>query len=247
MGFRGRGVECLTAFPNVTMVLLPDLPERMLCEKTDMMLAADTEFVTWMNCDIIFLENCRDWLCGEKEAIYCFGYADKSETRGWHCPVPEFVLQTWQRDVGERAIPVRSAPFSPRVIGVHRDNKAFVERWQQLILETARRREVLPTPWQPFFRTLDNDVFNALLLFGEDVPPVSASFRMLEVRNQRYLSFPRSTKPWLRWIADTRAHAPQVWELTRWLVEAGYAPEVSLPRTLKPANSLWQRLKRRIA
>ena len=106
-----KSVEALEQFGDVRIVQRDESFKRNLTfSKPDAMLLANTEYVTWVDCDALFYGNCSKYLTPEPDHIHIRqrGYAenaagfsklyDENDKRG---PIPAKVLDVWREDVGE--------------------------------------------------------------------------------------------------------------------------------------------------
>lgn len=236
-------LEDIRKIPGLATVPLPIEDRRSVtCSKPEIMLRAETDFATWVDCDGIFSGNCSDRLVGgeremnirlrtpsEVAALYRkerFPGDDPEE-------VPSNILDVWRRDVGEREEPRRRCGCSAALIGVHRSARPFLEHWRN------QMRKVLPADVGvvdagnfAYFQT-DEAVLNSLMIFAFDVPEVVREYRADRLPEPHFIHFGYNPKPWSMWTSGALRDYETTLELIDWAAAQGYAPRAALPYTFR--------------
>lgn len=245
-------LEDIRRVPGVsTVALSTDDKRSVTCSKPVIMLKAETEFVTWVDCDGIFAGNCSDRIIGEAHCLYLRPRIPIEIIELYHRErspgdppdtIPPKILSIWQRDVGERQEPSRLFSCSAGIISAHRSQRAFIEKWRQQMLK------VLPTDVAvvnsdsiAYFQT-DDSVLNSLLCFAADAPPISEKYLADRTDGSYYAHFAFNPKPWQMWTPYALRFYQQVLDTVEFGSSAGWLPRADLPYTLKRGNQLLCRL-----
>lgn len=244
-GFTKKDRAALAKFGGVEFVSAGKSGKNMTCRKPEAMLHADTEYITWCDCDAFFEGSCSEWLPpvdpgqiharlrGEADNGATFANAGLYAPGERPGPIPRVMLDTWQRDVGELAASRLPACVSACFLSVHRSQRHFLERWRDQIEKVLpdADRGVVDAATRAYFQ-LDESVLNSLLCFMRDAPEVGP-FMLDRVIGRRYVHFVTYPKPWQWWnSASTRAHA-QMMEIVDWCRRQGLIDR-PLPFSLNP-------------
>ena len=258
-------------FPNVKVVELPIEDRRSVtCSKPKIMCEAQTDYITWVDCDGFFTADCTEQLTGAEDEIYLRPRTSgevrdlyRRERRPADQPnaIPGGILDVWQLDVGERAKPRYEHGISAALISVHRKNLPFIKRWSE------QMQKVLPADVSvvdaksiAYFQT-DESVLNSLLLFADDAPPITRSYLADKTDGAHYIHFAFNPKPWIMWNRYSLRHYDATLDVVEWAIAAGYAPNAALPFPFQRKNrraafflarfdrlvSRWRKLKKKLA
>ncbi len=210
----------------------------MTCEKPDIMLKTETEFVTWVDCDGFFSGNCSGILTDPADVIYIRKRTPSEISELYHRQrmpgenpdaVPHVILDAWQKDVGERADPAMKSTISANLISIHRSRFPFLEKWKKQ-MQTVLPPDVGVQNRSSFayFQT-DEAVLNSLLLFAGDAPVVTEHYLADRQDAAHYIHFSFNPKPWTFWNPRAFRHYETVMEIIEWAFRNGYAPAIPLP------------------
>ncbi|OQC16123.1 MAG: hypothetical protein BWX73_00965 [Lentisphaerae bacterium ADurb.Bin082] len=237
-------LDDIQRIPGVNTIPLPTEDKRCVtCSKPIIMLAAETEFMTWVDCDGIFVGNCSARIIGEEGSLYLRPRVPSEVRELYHRErkpgdppetIPPGILSIWQRDVGERQDSARQTSCSAALISAHRSQRPFLEKWRQQILK------VLPTDVGvvnhdslAYFQT-DESVLNSLLCFAADAPPVTEKYRADKLdTGEYYIHFAYNPKPWQMWTKYALRFYAQTLDTVEYGVEANWLPQAKLPYTLQ--------------
>lgn len=247
-------IEDICKFPDVKTVPLPGGDKRSVtCQKPEIMLKADSEFITWIDCDGILSGNCSDRLCGGENEIYLRSRTPsevlnlyvKERTAGDNPEeVPAPILDIWRRDVGELEEPRRKYGCSAALIGIRASTKPFLQKWRDQMLKVLPSDVGVVAKRNIAYFQTDESVLNSLLLFAQDAPEVTAEYRVDNVAEPHYIHFSFNPKPWLMWNPTAMPHYSRVQEVTEWAAAAGFLPREPRPYTL---NRRWKWLSAALA
>ncbi|MGE4302336.1 MAG: hypothetical protein AB7F40_12135 [Victivallaceae bacterium] len=254
-GFTPKDKAALEKLGGVKFVSAGESKKNMTCRKPEAMLHADTEYITWCDCDAFFEGNCSEWLAPAEPGgihVRLRSEADNGATfsrAGLYAPgekpgpIPKVMLDTWRRDVGELEESRLPACVSACFLSVHRSRRFFLERWRDQMAKVLPDADhgVVDAATRAYFQ-LDESVLNSLLCFMKDAPEVG-QFMLDRVPGRRFVHFVTYPKPWQWWSpASLRAH-DRVMELVRWCRERGL-----IDRPLPfPLNPRYARLHRPLA
>ncbi len=266
-GFTPEMKECILQFGDIRVVDVPVFTRSLCCRKAAVMLMADTEYVTWADCDGMFVGNCSELLIPtspdrihvrartipDNHAVFVNGGLYKQGDR--YGMVPAGVLDVWRRDVGGLAEPRLQTCVTACFISVHRSLRPFLERWQDQMDRVLPNRDVgLVDPSTRAYYQLDESVLNSLLFFLKGAP-LPCEFRLDKDPRAFYVHWASIPKPWQAWSAATLRSHGQVMELMQWAGDHGLL-RIPPPFMLNPRYArlhrhltfmrLIQRIRRRI-
>ena len=245
-------LEDIVKFPDVRVCELEVTDKRCVaCYKPDIMLKAETDFSTWIDCDGIFTGNCSDLLYGEKDRLYIRGRMPdevkelytKERLPGDHPEeVPARILDVWQKDVGDRAEPVRKRGCSTAVLSIHRSRFDFLETWRTQMLKVLPDGVGIVDDGSFAYFQTDEAVMNSLLLYDSGAPAFTERYRLDHPDQPHYLHFAFNPKPWQMWNPYALRHYEMLLDLVEWGIAAGYAPQAKVPYTFLRKNKSFCRM-----
>ncbi|MDD3887084.1 MAG: hypothetical protein PHI35_09445 [Victivallaceae bacterium] len=252
-GFTPEMKHNLLAFGDVRLEPAPMSKRNMTCRKPEAMLMADTDFITWADCDGFFVGNCSDKLSfTDPDMIHVrlrseYDNGDIYKRAGLYEPgelfgvIPHKVLETWKRDVGGRTEPAHATCASACYVSVHKSHRPFLERWRDQMIKVLPDRDkgVFDPAGGAYFQT-DESVLNSLLCFLEDAPK-TGEFMLNKSRKSIYYHVVMTPKPWQWWSPYSMRYYDDVMELMRWCLSQGLV-EIALPWTLDPPKRLFHKL-----
>lgn len=239
-------LEDIQRLPGVTTVALPTDDKRCVtCSKPVIMLKAETEFVTWVDCDGIFAGNCSDRIVGETDHLYIRPrvpaesrdlYRREREPGDPPDTIPPKILEIWRRDVGEREEPARLYSCSACVISAHRGQRDFLEKWRQQMLKVLPDDVAVVNKNSVAYFQTDESVLNSLLCFAADAPPVTENYRANRVGESYFIHFAFNPKPWQMWNPYALRFYDHALDTVEFGIKAGWLPRAELPYTLNRRN-----------
>lgn len=247
-------IEDICRFPGVKTVPLPGGDKRSVtCQKPEIMLKADSEFITWVDCDGIFTGNCSDRLSGRENEIYIRSRTPSEVVelyRRERSPgdnpeeIPPAVLDIWRRDVGNLNEPRRKRSCSAGIIGIHRSRLDFLRKWREQMMHALPPDVGVVNKGNIGYFQTDDSVLNSLLLFAADAPDITADYRADDLTGPYYIHFAFNPKPWIMWNPTALRHYSRVQDTAEWAEAAGFQPREPRPYTL---NRRRERLSRALA
>ena len=106
-GFTPDAEEVLTQLGGVTIVPLHNIQRSLTCCKPQVMLQAQTDYITWVDSDGYFTGNCSEQLIPLREDEIHIRMRSAAENRrvfrghsGNGDAIPREILEVWRRDVG---------------------------------------------------------------------------------------------------------------------------------------------------
>jgi hypothetical protein len=237
-------IECLEQFGKVKIVERSETSVRNLTfSKPEAMLLADTEYITWVDCDALFYGNCSKYLAPEPGFIHIrkraypengIGFAkfyDPGEKPG---PIPEKVLEIWRKDVGENQEPAFDTCSSACYISIPQEYRFILEKWREQIAEVMPEDNVgiVDKRSVAYFQT-DESVLNSVLCFCNGAPKITPAFKLDKDPEAFFIHFNYQPKPWHLWNDYTIKHFDKTVAVVEWAVENNYKTPSKIPFSLK--------------
>ena len=249
-------ITLLNQFGQVKVLRIPnDSGRNMCCSKPDIMLLADTEYISWVDCDSIFYGNCSRYLTADPENIHVEMrrrkenggvYAGKYGPDDTYGDIPAKVLDIWRRDVGENSEPAIKTCCSTCFISLHRSHRALLEKWRDQIGKVLPADNVGVCDKRSFayFQT-DESVLNSVLCFSKAAVPPTDNYMLARDPDAFHIHFAYQPKPWQMWNSYTIQYFDKTVELMEWALARGYKTPgpipVSLQRKYRALNHLLAR------
>lgn len=233
--------EWLKAVGDVRMVELPKDRRTVACQKPVMLThdAVETPWVSWADCDGIFVGNCSDLMLPQSEAEVMI--------RKYNPPPPDMTpgtFATWRLDVGERQVPRLSTRVNTAFLSISRSECAFLQRWRDQMLKVLPMNVgIVMKKLSPYFQT-DESVLGSLLSYAEKSPKVSEHYTMDGSADAlRYFAhFAYNPKPWQMWNGHCFRWYAEVMRIVDWLLEKGVVRPDEVPFALRRRNAWLHRL-----
>jgi hypothetical protein len=253
VGLNDREKELLRQFAGTEVVeAAKDNPRGPACRKGEAIVAAsritpEATHVTLLDGDTLATGDITEYLCPDGETLFARWktpeedgkiFASRYEPGEPVGGIPRSILQTWQKDVGERAEPRIQNTVCGGNLTVHRKAMPFITRWQ------LQMDKVLPLSTMgahafeshAYFQ-VDESVLNSLLAFAYDAPEVLPA--KLNIDPKAYVAHlgPNNPKPWVLWRPEKLRYYPQVAAFFQWAKRERYElPEI--PWTFQQKNKL---------
>ncbi|MDD3118666.1 MAG: hypothetical protein PHQ27_05780 [Victivallales bacterium] len=236
-------IDDIKKFPGVETAELSLTDRRSVtCSKPEIILRAQTEYVTWLDCDGIFTGNCSDVIGSKPGEIYIRSRTApeieeifRKQRRPGEEPgeIPAAVLDIWQRDVGEHLEPRRRRSCSAGIFTIHRDSLPFMRRWIEQMKKVLPADVMLVEDGSIAYFQTDDAVLNSLLLYAYDAPEISREYHADDTSRAFYAHFAFSPKPWIMWNSYSMRYYDQTMAIVAWAAAGGYLPTAGLPYSLR--------------
>jgi len=239
-----ESIECLEQFGDVKIVQRDESFKRNLTfSKPEAMLLADTEYITWVDCDALFYGNCSKYLAPEPGHIHvrqraypenAAGFAkfyDEDEERG---PIPAKVLDVWRKDIGENEEPAFYTCSSACYISIPNAYRFMLEKWRDQIAKVMPEDNVgiVDKRSMAYFQT-DESVLNSVLCFCKGAPKIVSEFKLDKDPDAFFIHFNYQPKPWHLWNDYTIRHYDKTVAVVEWAVANNYKTPRAIPFSLK--------------
>ncbi len=234
-----EGLENVKTFPADT-----SNPRNIACQKATAILTSDAEHIAWIDSDCLCTGDITSLVEAPggtiqirmrppEEIAYLFRlrYA-AGEPRG---PLPRVVLDTWRKDVGERAEPRINTSCNAFAFVIHRQHLDFVRKWERQIEKVIPPQDFgIVNDRSIAYFLLDEAVMSSLLAFADTAPEVSP-FRLAGDSARQIIHFGGMPKPWTQWMTRNLEYFDAVVTVVEWLRDQGVqTPPV--PWNLKREN-----------
>ena len=239
-----ESVECLEQFGDVKIVQRDESFKRNLTfSKPEAMLLADTEYITWVDCDALFYGNCSKYLAPEPEHIHvrqraypenAAGFAkfyDEDDKRGL---IPAKVLDVWRKDIGENEKAAFDTCASACYISIPNAYRFILEKWRDQITKVMPEDNVgiVDKRSIAYFQT-DESVLNSVLCFCKGAPEIVSEFKLDKDPDAFFIHFNYQPKPWHLWNDYTIKHYDKTVAVVEWAVANNYKTPGPIPFSLK--------------
>ncbi len=248
----------LAQFGDVTVHNVVDFSQSMTCAKADAMLLAETDYITWADCDGFFSGNCSEAMSNfppdrihirlrtpeENRRTYARFY--RSDTEAAKGKLPEQLLECWQRDVGSLTESRLSSGASACFLGVNAAQRPFLAKWRDQMLAVLPKNDigVVNTHSMAYFQT-DESVLNSLLCFLSDAPLPTDSYGMNQNPEALFIHFVSHPKPWAGWTNYAWRHYKTYLAVVEYVLAERLDLPGKLPFPLRPGNEQLCKLLRK--
>ncbi len=244
--------EVLKQFANVKIFEAKPTQRSLACSKGEAMLHAQTDYITWVDCDGFFDGNVSNILTPPAEniihirkrspeenrlAFATHKYGESGET------IPEYITTQWQKDVANAGEQRLFQCCSDCFFSVHKQYRDFIALWDD------QMKKVLPVGnqgvvdnRQKYYHQLDESVLNSLLAFAPNAPKVIEKYQM-DCHDAKYIHFVCQPKPWVDWIRYSFLHYEKYLEVVDFLIENGYKLPSSLPLSLNRKYKTYSQMR----
>ncbi|MDD5699003.1 MAG: hypothetical protein PHH77_10350 [Victivallaceae bacterium] len=237
-------LECLEQFGGVKIIQRDESFRRNLTySKPEAMLLADTDYITWVDCDALFYGNCSEYLTPAPEYIHIRrrAYAENrigfekfyapNEKRG---PIPAKILEVWRQDIGENRQPAFDTCCSACFLSLHRNYRFILEKWRTQIEKVMPEDNVgvVDKRSVAYFQT-DESVLNSVLCFCKGAPAVVPEYKLDKDPKAFFIHFNYQPKPWRLWNDYTIKHFNRTVAVVEWALANNYRMPGPVPFALK--------------
>ncbi len=241
-------ISLLTQFADTEVHIMETGNYRsMTCQKPEAMLLADTDFITWADCDAVFTGNTSKYMNASPETIrirvrdkeengkvFKARY-DKSDIYG---TIPAKILDIWRKNVGENDTPAIETVSSAAAMTIHKSKKFILEKWRQQMMQVIPNEDkgVVDQRNFAYFQT-DESVLNSVLCFAKDAPkPVD--FLLDKDPNAFFAHYTFKPKPWQQWDRYSMRYYEQTLYVIEQAILKGYKTP-PMPYTFQRKNRIF--------
>lgn len=252
-GFSSAEAAVLTQFGGVRLVSLDHAAHSLTCYKAEMMLHAETPFVTWADSDALFTGNCSDLLTPPDAAQIHVRRRGAAEM-GLAFPPPydlARILPTWRGDVASAAgIDVATIPdvtaadvaafrsCSACFLSLARSQERFLRVWHALMMRLPKGDVGVVDRSLACYHQLDESCLNAALTFLPDAPRVTATYALDKDPSRLFAHFVGSPKPWVSWTPSAFRFFDATVRVVAWAEREGLTLPGPVPLSLR-ASDKW--------
>jgi hypothetical protein len=233
IGFTPQDKTFFSQFPLISVLdLSTDDPRNVANRKAEALLAADNEYIAWLDADCMITGDLEAMLTPENGEFQIRLRGPAENTEVWsnhyasgepHSGVPAAVLAQWRSDVGQLTTPTHNTACVTNAFVLHRRHLDFIRQWQSQIAKVIAPANtgVVDRRSRPYFM-IDESVLSSLLAFSAIAPPV-APYRLDHVNQAHVAHFGVNPKPWKRWRKQFWPYHAEVMDLIDWLHANGHS------------------------
>ena len=271
-GFTDRDRRVLEQFGGVRLVSLDHADHSLTCHKAEVMLAAESGYVTWADSDAMFKGNCSNLLLPPDVAQIRVRRRCAAEMPGAFPKGHDLarILPAWRKDVADAAgLDVRTIPqvtaadvaafrsCSACFLSVARSRERFLRTWHTLMMRLPKGNVGVVDKSLVAYHQLDESCLNAVLAFLPDAPRVTETYGLDRDPERIYLHFIGRPKPWEGWTPRSARHIEAVVSTVEWAVAEGLELPSGVPPPLRRNrlalhratarwNELWFKARKRL-
>ena len=271
-GFTDRDRRVLEQFGGVRLVSLDHADHSLTCHKAEVMLAAESGYVTWADSDAMFKGNCSNLLLPPDVAQIRVRRRCAAEMPGAFPKGHDLarILPTWRRDVADAAgLDVRTIPrvterfvasfrsCSACYLSLARSQERFLLVWHALMMRLPKGDAGVVDRSLASYHQLDESCLNACLAFLPGAPKVTETYGLDRDPERTYLHFIGRPKPWEGWTPRSARHIETVVSTVEWAVAEGLELPSGVPPPLRRNrlalhratarwNELWFKARKRL-
>lgn len=271
-GFTDRDRRVLEQFGGVRLVSLDHADHSLTCHKAEVMLAAESGYVTWADSDAMFKGNCSNLLLPPDVAQIrvrrrCAAEMPGAFPKGYDLGR---ILPAWRKDVAAAAgldaaaLPGVTERFvasfrscSACYLSLARSQERFLLVWHALMMRLPKGDAGVVDRSLASYHQLDESCLNACLAFLPDAPKVTETYGLDRDPERIYLHFIGRPKPWEGWTPRSARHIEAVVSTVEWAVAEGLELPGDVPSSLRRNrlalhratarwNELWFKARKRL-
>ena len=271
-GFTNRDRRVLEQFGGVRLVSLDHAAHSLTCHKAEVMLAAESGYVTWADSDAMFKGNCSNLLLPPDVAQIRVRRRCAAEMPGAFPKGHDLarILPAWRKDVAAAAgldaaaLPGVTERFiasfrscSACYLSLARSQERFLLVWHALMMRLPKGDAGVVDKSLVAYHQLDESCLNAVLAFLPDAPRVTETYGLDRDPERIYLHFIGRPKPWEGWTPRSARHIETVVSTVEWAVAEGLELPSGVPPPLRRNrlalhratarwNELWFKARKRL-
>ncbi len=246
--FTAGAENILLSLGNVRCVPIVNTGRSLACCKAEIMLRAETEYITWADSDGFFTGNVSKLLVPDSpDEIHIRRRSPEENPLAFRRrlrpgedgrTIPEHILKVWQENVGERTAPAIMQSCSSCFLSVHRKARPFLERWDSEMKKVLPAHDVGVVDYSlEYYHQLDESVLNSLLCFSRNAPETSETFTLDKNPEAMYIHFGGNPKPWQGWNSAAVKYFDEYTALAEFAARHWPLPS-AVPYSLKRENKL---------
>lgn len=233
--------KILSQFDDVKIVDAPFSTRSMTCRKPEAMLLAQTEFVTWADCDGFFVDNCSEVLTPKSADEIMIRRRSEAEAliaglsvhdKNGNLMIAPFMTDTWQKDVGQRKTARLKTCCSACIMSLSMAQKKFLEHWRDHMEKFFPQGDVgVVDNRNPAYFQTDESALNAMLCFLDEAPTPTQEFP-LNHKGTVFIHFISQPKPWIAWSRYSLRRASDYLDVVDYAISRGLKLPSKLPFAL---------------
>lgn len=216
-GFTPEAENILKQMGDVNFYPLGEGARSLTCCKPEVMLHADTDYMTWVDSDGFFVGNCSQLLIPDTTAEIHVRMRSNAENplafRGYtqdgedgHT-IPKHILEAWKIDIGENNEAANPCSCSACFLSVHNSARPFLQKWHEQMMKMLPQSNVgVVDRSLKYYHQLDESVLNSVLCFSKCAPKVTKSYHLDKSAEQIFIHFVGRPKPWVGWVPSSIRH-----------------------------------------
>ncbi len=261
--FTQEDAAILEQFPDVRVICVTNWLRSPACIKPAAMLEAETDFVTWVDCDGFFVGNCQDLLMPDSEQDVHMRMRDPNENMRVYnqSAIPQDILRHWQNDIDQSLPNSRICTVGvTNFLSLSKTHRTCLRYWRDFMDQVLPRDNVGTIDNRNrAYHMIDESAFNALLAFSPLAPTPSPCFKLDKDPAHLYVHFGSLPKPWAAWTPRALRHYEDYVGLLDRAEKAGYRiPNGRRPHSLNrryaalfkiiaPLTGPYYKIKRRLS
>lgn len=271
-GFSPHDARVLEQFDGVRLMSLDHADHSLTCHKAEVMMKADSDFVTWADSDAMFKGNCSDLLVPPDEGMIRVRRRSAPEMPGAFPRRYDLntILPTWREDVASvlRDQGLEADPPPPPAVpdflscsacylSLARSQDRFLRVWHEMMMRLPKGNVGVVDRSLACYHQLDESCLNACLTFMPGAPQVTEVYGLDRDPERIYLHFIGRPKPWEGWTRNAIRHFDTVVSTVEWAKREGLELPGPVPRCLDRNHEagtrffvrwteLWFKIRRRL-
>ena len=253
-GFDAEAEAILSQMGDVRFYPLDSFRRSLTCCKAQVMLQAETDYITWVDSDGFFSGNCSARLIPESpEEIHVRMRSPVEQPQAFKGylygedghRIPQAVLDVWKENLHGLETPRIQRSCSACFLSVHRSARAFLEKWHEQMMTVLPSGDVgVVNRSLKYYHQLDESVLNSCLAFFPGAPRVAETYRLDKNPDEIFIHFIGQPKPWQGWGPAAFRHFSRYVDVVEFALKQGWRMPGEVPYCLKRENRLLCQLLR---
>ncbi len=243
--FDARCERVLKQLGDVSFYSLENASHNLTCHKAEVMLRAQTEYVTWADADALFSGNTSELLPPPDHGHIHVRRRSIPEMPGAFPDKYSLaeILPQWRKDIQalvgkDTQIPECPEPdfqhfqsVSACFLSVARDQEQFLDTWHKMMMNLPSQDTGVVNNSLRCYHQLDESCLNATLLYLPNAPIVTDIYRMDKEPQRLFAHFCGRVKPWRGWIPSSLRHYDATLAVMDWALQE----KLELPSEVPPS------------